>query len=209
MGAGGAQAGNGNLLYLSQEADPVSAESNSFSSDQTLANYSAIGTVWTPALQQGHGNAASVVIKSDCAAVADPCGTLLLTQKNSVGTVIDAVPGLGALLATMPGNSADVSILGEGNASILQLGANNSAGLTLDDGLGAITQVGLNNSAHLDLVGTSNGSIAQTGASNAADLTVTTVGNGSVVLNQFGANQSYGPITVATTSTVVITQFGF
>ena len=207
-GASSALAGNGNLLYLSQQSDAGTIDANEFVSDQTWANYSSIGTVFVPAQQKGHGNQANLLVKSDCAAVSDPCGTVLLRQDNSstslLGTALSAL-SLGPLAA----NTAHVTITDEGNASVLQLGGGNLATLGIGGGDGSITQLGVGNTATLTLQGTADGAINQTGVGHVADLTVTTVGNGSVTLNQIGASRYYGPTTVATTSSVTITQFGF
>lgn len=204
-----ALAGNGNTLYLVQDSPPGTTDGNNFLSDQTLANYSSIGSAWFPARQSGTGNSADITIKSDCSSLLAPeqCGQLTLVQDNTghglSGLVLHAFN-----LSSHNPNTATVTINGLGHADLQQLGGGNVATLNVDDGYGDISQAGLNNSATLTLASASTGSIVQTGSSNIASMTVNSVGSGGANLTQIGSNLRSGPIVVNTTSSVGISIVG-
>lgn len=181
-------AGEGNVLYLSQEG----GDGNRFLADQSAANYSSIGTIADPALQDGDNNAANVTISANCPAVSSPpCGTLALTQDNTAAL-------------TAVGNTATVTISGTGNAIIEQVGDINTATLILGaDGDGLISQDGLSNTARLEILGGADGNISQNGNSNGANLQLIAGELSSVVLTQTGNGNLYGSPT--TSPTVVVT----
>jgi hypothetical protein len=202
-----ALAGNGNTLYLIQESPPGTTDGNNFLSDQTLANYSSIGTNSSPALQSGTGNKADMTIKSNCPASSPvgTCGYLGLAQDNTGA-------GLNGVLTSPPAvllpNYAKVTIEGLGTAVILQHGGNNSATLEVVDGQGDITQAGLDNTAKLTLANATTGSIEQRGIKNNVAMNVIGVGGGGATLTQVGSNLDAGTILVDATSPVTIFTFG-
>lgn len=204
-----ALAGNGNTLYLVQDSPPGTTDGNNFLSDQTLANYSSIGSLAHPARQSGTGNSATVTIKSDCshASFRSHCGELTLVQDDSgsglTGTLLDAFN-----LSPQSPNTATVTITGKGHADLLQLGGGNLATLNVHDGSGDISQIGLSNTATLTLAAATTGSIVQGGSGNNASLTVNAVGRGGASLVQTGNDLQSGSITVDTTSSVGIWMLG-
>jgi hypothetical protein len=199
--AGPAFAGEGNVLYLIQEG----GDGNRFLADQSAANYSRIGSIAHPALQDGDNNTANVTISANCPAVSSPpCATLALTQDNTASP-------------TTSGNTATVTITGAGNATIEQVGDINTATMILgSDGDGLISQDGLSNTARLDILGGADGSISQNGNSNDANLQLIAGELSSIVLTQSGNGNQYGsagtsPAVVMTTQPgqVTYTQMSF
>lgn len=192
-------AGEGNLLYLLQDTTTGAVAGNSFSSDQSAASFSSIGTIETPATQLGDTNQADLTISGTG-------GSIALNQDNTSAAI------LGAAL----GNSAAISVLGGGAASVGQVGDHNLADLELIDGTGSISQNGNDNIAKLKLNAGVSGDIEQTGNTNVANLEVTGTASSSVTLIQSGGMSYTGsysggatsapPITVYTNGTVTITQ---
>jgi hypothetical protein len=202
-----ALAGNGNTLYLVQDSPAGTTDGNNFLSDQTLANYSSIGTNGSPALQSGTGNQADITIKSKCSisSPAATCGYLAFTQDNTGA-------GLEGVLTVVPeallSNYAKVTIDGLGTAAILQHGGNNSATLEVVDGHGDITQTGLDNKATLTLASATTGSIEQRGINNRVGMNVIGVGGGGATLTQIGSNLDAETISVTTTGSVAVFTYG-
>jgi hypothetical protein len=200
-----ALAGNGNTLYLVQDSPRGTTDGNNFLSDQTLANYSSIGTNSSPALQSGTGNKADITIRNNCLSqpLDGSCGLLMFRQDNTgadLGGVLTTVP------TTLLPNQATVTIAGIGDGSIQQIGGRNVATLNVENGAGTISQKGLDNTATLTLDGAANGSIQQQGIGNSGGLHVTSLG-GEGHLTQTGTGLDAGTITVATTSDVQIYTF--
>lgn len=201
-----ALAGNGNVLYLVQTADPTATAGNNFIANQSAGDYTTIGKS-QPATQAGSGNSANVTLAGDCAQATLSCDTVAFGQDNSLATLTS----LGLAIPQPQGNHASVTVTGLGNVSITQTGDANTALLQVEDGSGTITQTGLSNQALLETTGSVNGVIEQNGNSNVAGLSVSGTGNPTVTLQQNGNGHSYGSptapeIMVNTTQSVVIVQ---
>lgn len=200
-----ALAGNGNTLYLVQDSPPGTTDGNNFLSDQTLANYSSVGTIGTPALQSGTGNTADVKIRNNCLSqpIDGACGELTFRQDNTGADLEGVLVSAPSML--LP-NYATVTIAGQGDSDILQIGGNNVATMSVGNGAGTILQKGLDNTATLTLDGGANGSIEQQGVGNSGGLHVTSLG-GEGHLTQIGTGLHTDTITIATTSDVHIYTF--
>ena len=195
---GVAFAGNGNTLYLLQDGTDGS---NSFLSDQSHSDYSSIGTLSSPAVQRGQNNSANVTIASQCASATSlTCGFLSFTQNNSQ-----------SLSGGLLGNTSTVSIKGFGSGSVQQIGDGNDASLTLTGSHGEIYQRGMDNTASLKVSMGATGSIYQSGSGNYGSLKVTSTDPDAMTsLSQVGSGLYYdGPVSVATTTSVAISQFKF
>lgn len=190
-------AGSNNTLYLLQEGG-----NNSFSSDQSLATNSSIGSSDNPVIQNGPWNAATLTITGDG-------GQMTLSQTDQGNPLephwdytrfpIDSYTG---------GNTATVSLEGSGVANITQSGyANRVTEMNLSGGSdGTISQTGYNNEAALTVTGGGAGTINQTGISNTAGLVADVSSGATVTLTQNGngsiRGSSVSPITVTTNTSV-------
>tara|TARA_R110002020_G_C16317621_1_gene774439 strand:+ start:3499 stop:4407 length:909 start_codon:yes stop_codon:yes gene_type:complete len=121
-------------------------------SEETISfeRLSAVQDGGNPALQQGSGNSASIVIEGNG-------GQVGLLQSNPI---------------TGFGHNANISVYGSGSALVGQLGDNNTAFLTVVGGSGAVLQDGIGNHANLSVGGGSTGLISQIGNSNVTSLEV-------------------------------------
>ncbi len=186
LGAQPATAGDGNKLYLVQEQQGELG--NSFTSDQSAANYTSVGLIGQQATQRGSGNSADLRLSGDCS-LKTGCGVVLLNQDNTTATMNAQVPAI-LPIAPLAGNAATLTLSGAGNATIAQIGDRNTASLSLRGGSdGRVEQTGLGNTALLTAGGGADGTIVQKGSVNNADLTV--LGPTSVMLTQTGTGLNY------------------
>jgi hypothetical protein len=189
LGGAAAFAGEGNVLYLTQQG----GGDNTFQSDQSQGAYTTI-----TATQNGTFNDANATLSGNCTFAPQPCGTFSLSQDNSASLV-------------PAGNSATATLTGTANGGITQGsgGGNTATLLLLGAGDGSITQEGSGNTAKLSVLESASGDIQQNGSGNVANLQVSgAVGTGYSLVQNGSALQmgdANTPLQISTTNPGITT----
>lgn len=151
--------GSDNTLYILQDSS-LGGMGNQLFVDQSNASGSRISGAMdgtSPALQQGFGNVAEVLLTGEAAAV-------VLLQRNNLGT--DGGPNnatlTGGALATIfleqdgVGNDGSITVTGLGAVGVLRQFGNDNLGaveVTGDNAYGELVQIGNRNSSGLQVQG--------------------------------------------------------